>query len=102
VPMMAAALSTYVAGVQQIVVAGTGDRSSSDAFASVLARQYVPFAITLRIDADYRDAWAALLPFVAEMRPIGGRAAVYVCRDFACRQPATTAEALEHELRASA
>jgi uncharacterized protein YyaL (SSP411 family) len=102
VPMMAAALSTYVAGVQQIVVAGTGDRSPSDAFASVLARQYVPFAITLRIDAEYRDAWAALLPFVAEMRPIGGRAAVYVCRDFACRQPATTAEALEHELRSSA
>jgi uncharacterized protein YyaL (SSP411 family) len=36
------------------------------------------------------------------MQPVNGRAAAYVCRDFACRQPVTSAEALEQELRATA
>ena len=39
------------------------------------------------------------LPFVAAMEPVNGATAAYVCRNFTCRQPVTTADALLQELR---
>jgi uncharacterized protein YyaL (SSP411 family) len=36
-----------------------------------------------------------ILPFIAAMRPIDGRAAGYVCRNFSCQQPVTTVEELK-------
>jgi len=102
VPMMAAALSTYLAGLQQIVIV-EGDRGDeADALESALGRQYLPFAITLRAARDRQRALGGSLPFLAAMQPIGGRAAAYVCQDFTCRQPITSADALEQELKAPA
>jgi hypothetical protein len=118
VPMMAAALSTYVAGVQQIVIVHPeaegvrqleregdrqlereGDRQlEREGFSRALARRYLPFAVILDVPPDRRSRLAASLPFLAPMTAVDGRAAVYVCRDFACRQPVTTSEALEQEL----
>jgi uncharacterized protein YyaL (SSP411 family) len=112
VPMMAAALSTYVAGVQQIVVVhgskerAAGLRNETEAASSqereplsqTIARQYLPFAVVLEVTPERRQALAASLPLVAAMQPLDGRTAVYVCRDFACRQPVTSADALQQEL----
>jgi hypothetical protein len=97
VPMMSAALSTAVAGVRQIVLV-EGENGDDD-LARTLARRYLPFAIALRLPAARKDALAATLPFVAAMRPVDGKSAVYVCRDFACRQPVTTSQAMADELR---
>jgi len=104
VPMMAAALSTYLAGVQQIVIAHdtegreSGETVGERAIERAVAGRYLPFAMTINVTSDRRMQLASSLPFVAEMRPLGGRTAVYICRDFACRQPVTTPEALEQEL----
>jgi uncharacterized protein YyaL (SSP411 family) len=102
VPMMAAALSTYRAGVQQIVIA-EGDPSASsgradDTLDRAVAMHYLPFAIQLRVSAAARNGLAGSLPFLAAMQPIAGITAAYVCRDFTCRQPVTTVDALEQEL----
>jgi len=102
VPMMAAALSTYVAGLQQIVIVEGEQAEDADRLARALAQQYVPFALALRVDRERQARLAAMLPFLAAMQPVGGRAAAYVCRHFACRRPVTNAEALEQELRATA
>jgi len=102
VPMMGAALSTYIAGVQQIVIASSDLPEETRRFEQALERQYLPFAVTLRVDAERRSALAGVLPFLSDMRPIDGHAAAYVCRDFTCRQPATDPDALEQELRATA
>ncbi len=93
VPMMAAALSMWTAGVQQIVLAGVkpGD---ADSLERAAAARYLPFAITLNLDDARRQALAARMPLVAAMGPIGGAAAAYVCRDFTCRVPVTTAKDL--------
>jgi uncharacterized protein YyaL (SSP411 family) len=93
--MMGAALSTYTAGVQQIVIAGDIGREDLE---RAVARHYLPFALTVSASADRLPALATLLPFVAAMLPIDGSAAAYVCRDFACQRPVTTVEALEHQL----
>jgi hypothetical protein len=105
VPMMAAALSAYVAGVQQIVIvegasgATRAVAGAADALDRAVALRYLPFALTLRVDATRQRALAERLPFLAAMTPVDGVASAYVCRDFTCRQPATTVEALEQELR---
>ena len=95
VPMMAAALSTHLAGVQQIVIA-EGD--GGDALDRAIASHYLPFAIQLRVTPGTQGALAGSLPFIAAMQPVAGITAAYVCRDFTCRQPVTTVDALEQEL----
>ena len=97
VPMMAAALSTFVAGVQQIVIAGS-DRAPLE---RAIARRHLPFAIVLSLSAERQRQLAPLLPFAAAMKPVDGEAAAYVCRDFACRAPVTAADRLDEALGAS-
>jgi len=103
VPMMAAALSTYHAGMQQIVIVdGAAPGGALHELSRVVARLHLPFAITLHVDAERQRALAGSLPFVAAMRPVSGASAAYVCRDFTCGQPVTTAEALEEALKVHA
>jgi uncharacterized protein YyaL (SSP411 family) len=97
VPMMAAALSTYLAGLQQVVVVG----DERNELTRAIARRHVPFAIVLSVSADRQRQLADMLPFIAAMTPVGGRAAVYVCRDFACRAPVTAVAELDEVLGAS-
>ena len=97
VPMMGAALSTYVAGVQQIItVDGPGEsaRSESDV-ERALGRRYLPFAIQLHLTSERRQRLSERLPFIAAMTPVDGKTSVYVCRDRTCRAPATEAGELE-------
>src|SRR3954471_24213684 len=95
VPMMAAALSAYIAGLQQIVIVeGIG----ADLLRRAVAVRYRPFAVVLAVRKEQQAAISRVSPFVSAMQPVNGAAAAYVCRDFACRQPVTTAEELDREL----
>jgi len=98
--MMAAALSAHVAGLQQIVIAEAESTSgqADDALDRFVAMRHLPFAIQLRVTPESQRALAGSLPLVAAMQPVAGTTAAYVCRDFTCRQPVTTIEALEQEL----
>jgi len=96
VPMMAAALSMRLAGVQQIVI--VDGEKNDPALQRALAQSYLPFAIQLRVAPESQRALAGSLPFVSAMEPVDGATAVYVCRDFTCRQPVTTVDALQQEL----
>jgi uncharacterized protein YyaL (SSP411 family) len=95
VPMMAAALSMYLAGTRQIVI--VGEEGARD-LERVVASRYEPFAIVLTLSPAQQAALAPVVPFLAAMKPIDGRAAAYVCRDFACLEPVNTAAALEEQL----
>jgi len=99
VPMMAAALSAYTAGLKQIVIVeGAGD----DALDRAVAVTFLPFSIQLRVTSEAQRALAGSLPFLDAMRPVDGVTAAYVCRDFTCRQPVTTVDALNQELGTTA
>jgi uncharacterized protein YyaL (SSP411 family) len=95
VPMMAAALSTYVAGVQQVIIIGDADREPLE---RAVAIHYSPFAIVLALSTAQASALTATAPWIAAMHAVDGKAAAYVCRDFTCRQPVTMPEALEEEM----
>ena len=97
VPMMAAALSTYLAGVQQVIISRSGKPAAPADPATVegaIANRYLPFAIVLTVTEEQRRKLKAILPLVAAMEPVDGKTAAYVCRNFSCRQPATTPEQL--------
>jgi uncharacterized protein YyaL (SSP411 family) len=95
VPMMAAALSAYTAGLKQVVIVeGQGD----DQLDRTVALSYLPFAIQLRVTPEGQRALAGSLPFLEAMRPVDGATTAYVCREFTCRQPVTTVDALKQEL----
>jgi uncharacterized protein YyaL (SSP411 family) len=89
VPFMAAALSTAVAGGEQIVI--VGHRGAADTQAMWLAanRNYRPFAVLTLVDPAQQQALAAHMPWIAQMKMIDGKATVYVCRGFACEAPST-------------
>jgi uncharacterized protein YyaL (SSP411 family) len=94
VPMMMAALSAYHAGLSQVVVAG--DRSA--ALMDVVRRRYLPFAIVVPLVPEHAGAIAARLPWTEAMARRTDEPAAYVCRDFACLAPATSAEQLAAQL----
>jgi hypothetical protein len=98
VPMMLAALSTYHAGMPQIVIAGDRNASDTRALTDIIRRRYLPDAVVVTADRARRDDLARLLPWIAAMQPRDGRAAAYVCRDFTCQQPATSADDLARQL----
>jgi uncharacterized protein len=97
IPMMLAGRSSFHAPASQIVVLGRPD--DARALRGELARHYLPFAVTIPVEPGAsQDALAGTLPFIGAMRPAGGAATAFVCRDFACREPVTTAEALAAQL----
>jgi uncharacterized protein YyaL (SSP411 family) len=99
VPMMAAALSTYVAGVQQIVVIeGQDGQEGQEGLERALGRRYLPFAIQLRLTNERQRRLGGSLPFIEAMTPVDGKTSVYVCRDRTCRAPATAIDDLEGAL----
>jgi uncharacterized protein YyaL (SSP411 family) len=78
------------------------DAGGDAAVDRAVASQYLPFAIQLRVTSDRQRALAGSLPFLESMRAVDGVTAVYICRDFTCRQPVTTVEALHQELGTTA
>ncbi|HEX6974971.1 MAG TPA: thioredoxin domain-containing protein [Vicinamibacterales bacterium] len=100
VPMMLCALSAWHAGFSQVVLVGDPGSESMRSLGNAAAEYYLPFALVIPVHPGAAQAAVGrLLPFVAEMSPRGS-AAAYVCRDFACRQPAGSADALRAELDA--
>jgi uncharacterized protein YyaL (SSP411 family) len=97
VPMMLCALSTYHAGMPQVVIVGDRTAEETQALIEALRRRYLPTAVVVPVEPASREPLVALLPWVAAMQP-AGTAAAYVCRDFACTVPATSAAALAERL----
>ncbi|MEX2663784.1 MAG: thioredoxin domain-containing protein [Vicinamibacterales bacterium] len=98
IPMMLCALSQWHAPSMQVVVVGERTAQPVLELEREIARHYLPFAVQLPVDPDAGDdALRTRLPFVDGMQAHGG-GAVYVCRDFTCRQPVSSVEALRSEL----
>jgi len=92
IPMMLCALAAWQAGHTQVVIVGDDDAVRQ--LEGELARHYQPFALVIPVSTTSpRENVSKLLPFTAAMTARVG-AAAYVCREFTCRQPVTTAEEL--------
>ena len=100
VPMMLAALSTYHAGMPQVVVVGEPTAADTRALMGVVRRHYIPSAVIVPIHEAHRLGLSRLLPWTEALRMRDGRATAYVCQDFTCQTPVTRPEDLARQMNA--
>ena len=98
VPMMLAALSTYHAGMSQVVVVGDPTATETQALMRVVRRHYIPGAVVVPIQETHRQELSRLLPWTQGLRMRDGRATAYVCQDFSCQTPVSAPEDLAGQL----
>jgi uncharacterized protein YyaL (SSP411 family) len=89
-PYMLSACEFYLGEPRQIVFAGKPDAADTHALLHTLRERFIPIRISMLVDApETRQKLAAWIPAIEGMQPVGGRAAVYVCRHFTCQLPVT-------------
>ena len=98
IPMMLAALSMYHAGVPQVVIAGGITADDTRALRRAVHAKYVPSMVVVPVAPAHHEALARTLPWIATMAAREGRATAYVCRDFTCQAPTTSATELASQL----
>jgi uncharacterized protein YyaL (SSP411 family) len=99
IPLMLAGLATWHAARSQVVVVGEPGRDDTAALLAEIAGHYLPFAVLIPVQPGERQArLATLMPFIGPMHLQDGRATAFVCRNFVCRAPVSTPEALSSQL----
>jgi hypothetical protein len=84
-----------------VVLAGHPVSAEFRAMATVLTEKPGPRRALLAADGGAGQQWlAARRPYLAEMKPVGGRVTAYVCENFACQAPAVTPEQLRAQVSA--
>jgi hypothetical protein len=94
-PQMLAALDATVTEPVQLVVAGDPAKSSTAELLRVIRKRYLPNKIVLLADGKEGQKWLEQhIEAIGQMTPVGGKSAVYVCRDFSCELPVTDPQEL--------
>ena len=93
------ALDFYLGPVTEMVLAGEREKEDTRALLQVLRGAYLPAAVlVLRPGGREGEEVSKLIPYTAGHAPVDGQVALYLCRDFACQAPVTTAAELVHRL----
>ncbi len=87
-------------GSVEVLIVGDPAAPRTQALLSEVRRAYLPNRVIALLDPARADA-ALASPLLAGRFLVGGESAAYVCRNYACRLPVTTPEALRAELRAA-
>ncbi len=99
VPVMTMAFDLNHRGKQQIVLVGDKSTPEFQALASHVRGKFLPNAVLLHADNGAAQSWLAMHnEAIADMKPVSGKPAAYVCQNFTCQAPVTTAEELEKVL----
>jgi uncharacterized protein YyaL (SSP411 family) len=95
-PQMLVALGVSLGKPRQIVIAGESDSADTRALIAEVHRHFVPNKILLMADgSDGQRYLEEKLEAMREMQPLEGKAAAYVCENFACKAPVTDPKALQ-------
>jgi uncharacterized protein YyaL (SSP411 family) len=94
-PQMLAACEFFLGEPKEIVLAGDRGAADTEALAATIHRHFVPNRVVLLVDADEaREFLSEGNPAIRSMTRLEGRAAAYVCRNYACQLPVADAAAL--------
>ncbi len=94
-PQMMAACEFLLGNPRQIIIVGAREGQDTSALLRTIHSRFMPNRILLLVDSEEtRTRLAEGIPSVDGMRRIDGRAAAYVCRDYACQLPVTDSSAL--------
>jgi hypothetical protein len=90
------ALDFSVGPSREIVVAGDPGDAVSKSMVEVLHRAFLPNRVLLqRPPGAAGDRLAALVPYTKPLQPPNQQPTVFICENFACRQPITDVETLK-------
>ncbi|MEM5770819.1 MAG: hypothetical protein AAGU32_21440, partial [Bacillota bacterium] len=84
----------YGSSPRQVVLANQGNREEIAGFLQEIGRRFLPDAAILYHDPTRQGAVEKYLPHIQAQGPVEGRAAAYVCENFACQKPVTDPAAL--------
>jgi len=99
-PQMLVALDFALTEPRQIVIVGTTASPDTCEMLQVIRKDYIPVKTVMLLDGGPAQArLSGSLPFLREMKAVGGKATAYVCIRQTCKQPTNSPEALEHLLK---
>jgi uncharacterized protein YyaL (SSP411 family) len=99
VPMMLVSLSMYHAGMGQIAIVGPDAREDTRALFEAIRGSFQPFSVIVGVrPGSDQTRLARLLPWVTSLTMRDGKATAYVCREFVCKEPVTSPDALIGQL----
>ena len=90
-------LDFLATGPVELALIGEPGGPERDALEAALAQHYLPARIIAHAPA--RQAEPSALPLLRDKDLVGGRAALYVCRNYACAAPVTDPERVADALR---
>ncbi len=94
-PQMLGALELALAEPRTVVLAGDPQSGEFRELTAVWQEKLGPRRAILCADGGAGQAWLAMhRPYLAAMKPVGGRATAYVCENYTCQAPVTTTTAL--------
>ena len=91
---MLGVLDAYLAPSQEIAIVGAADDNDAQALLAAVRSIYLPHTVV----AGKRPGEENMLPLLLGRDLVDGRAAAYVCENYACRLPVTDAETLRQML----
>lgn len=96
VPVLVMAADFLEHGKQQIVLAGDASTAEFAELRRSVHQRLLPYAVLLHADGAEAQGWlGSQNEALAAMKTVDGKAAAYVCQNFACQAPVTTKEELE-------
>jgi len=98
---MLCAFDFFVGPSQEIVIAAKRpEESEAQKMIRLIRKTYLPYSILLFHHADdIKNSLEHIAPFVKNQTTIDGKAAVYICNNYACGSSITSAAKLETELK---
>jgi hypothetical protein len=98
-PQLLGAVALALEPPRTVVLAGDPQAADFRALAAVLHERLGPRRALLCADGGEGQRWlAAHRGYIADMKPLDGRATAFVCENFTCRQPVNTPEELRRML----
>lgn len=87
-PQLVSVLEFSRAKPMQIILAGASDAQNTKVLLDEIRRRYLPDRVLLYADGGAGQKWlAGKMPALSGMAPLDGKAAAYVCENFACELP---------------
>jgi uncharacterized protein YyaL (SSP411 family) len=100
-PQMLVALDFYTAKPKQIVLAGRAQATDTTALLREVHRLFIPNKIVLLADGGAGQEFLGRnVSFLRSVRTMDGKATAYVCENFVCQLPTTSASKLAELLQA--
>ncbi|PIQ83546.1 MAG: thioredoxin domain-containing protein [Candidatus Omnitrophica bacterium CG11_big_fil_rev_8_21_14_0_20_63_9] len=94
-PWLLCAVDMALGPAREIIIAGDLAQAATRAMVRALHQRFLPRDVSAVHEVGREGAaLEALIPFVKQQQPLGGKATAYVCERFACQAPVSKPEAL--------